>query len=230
MPDNVGQASIKVQLDKVADGVWYVTGGTHHSVLVEMSDNLVVIEGPQDDARATAVIAEVKKTVPNKPIKYVVNTHHHFDHAGGLGAFAAEGATIITHDSNKAFLEKSLAAPRTVQPDKLVQSGKKAVVEGMQDKRVLSDATHTVELYRIQGTMHDDGLIMAYLPKEKLLVEADVFTPAAPGTAPPATPSPVNVNLYDNLERLKLVVDQILPLHGRKVPLSELHKWIGKAS
>jgi glyoxylase-like metal-dependent hydrolase (beta-lactamase superfamily II) len=230
VPDNVGQASIKVQLDKVADGVWYVTGGTHHSVLVEMSDHLVVIEGPQDDARAMAVIAEVKKTVPNKPIKYVVNTHHHFDHAGGLGAFAAEGATIITHDSNKAFLEKSLAAPRTVQPDKLAQSGKKAVVEGMQDKRVLSDATHTIELHLIQGTMHDDGLIMAYLPKERLLVEADVFTPAAPGTSPPATPSLVNVNLYDNLERLKLVVDQILPLHGRKVPLSELHKWIGKAS
>ena len=117
-----------------------------------------------------------------------------------------------------------------MQPDKLAQSGKKAVVEGMQDKRVLSDATHTVELYLIQGTMHDDGLIMAYLPKERLLVEADVFTPAAPGTSPPATPNPVNVNLYDNLERLKLVVDQILPLHGRKVPLSELHKWIGKAS
>src|SRR6266496_6736688 len=94
VPDNVGQASIKVQLDKVADGVWYVTGGTHHSVLVEMSDHLVVIEGPQNDARATAVIAEVKKTVPNKPIKYVVNTHQHFDHAGGLGAFAADGATI----------------------------------------------------------------------------------------------------------------------------------------
>src|ERR1700748_1533157 len=110
-----------------------------------MNDHLVVIEGPQDDARAVAVITETKKTVPNKPIKYVVNTHHHFDHAGGLGAFAAEGATIVTHDSNKAFLEQSLAAPRTIQPDKLTQMGKKAMVEGMQDKRVLSDATHIVE-------------------------------------------------------------------------------------
>ena len=229
-PDNVRQAGIKVQADKVADGVWYLTGGTHHSVLVEMSDHLVVIEGPQDDARATAVITEVKNLAPNKPIKYVVNTHHHFDHAGGLGAFAAEGATIITHDSNKAFLEQSLAAPRTIQPDKLTQTGKKAMVEGMQDKRVLSDATHTVELYRIQGTTHADGLIMAYLPKEKLLVEVDVYTPAPPNAAPPAQPNPASVNLYDNIERLKLVVDQILPLHGRKVPLAELQKWIGKAS
>src|SRR5262249_16009199 len=99
------------------------------SVLVEMGDHLVLIEGPQDDARADAVIAEAKKLVPNKPIKYVVNTHRHFDHAGGLGALAAEGAIIITHDANKAFLDQSLAAPRTVQPDKLAKSGKKATVE-----------------------------------------------------------------------------------------------------
>src|SRR5438128_4904719 len=195
-----------------------------------MNDHLVVLEGPQDDARATAVIAEVKKTVPNKPIKYVVNSHHHFDHAGGLGAFVAEGITIVTHDANKAFIEQSLAAPRTVQPDKLAQSGKKATVEGMQDKRVLSDGTRAVELYLIQGTVHGDGLIMAYLPKEKLLVEADAYTPPAPNTPPPAQPNPLSVNLYDNVERLNLAVDQILPLHGRKVPLAELQKWIGKSS
>ena len=229
-PDNVRQASIKVQADKVADGVWYLTGGTHHSVLVEMSDHLVVIEGPLDDARANAVIAEVKNLVPNKPIKYVVNSHHHFDHAGGLGALAAEGATIITHDSTKAFLEQSLAAPRTIRPDKLAQSGKKATVEGMPDKRVLSDATHSVELYRIQDNTHAEGLIMAYLPKEKLLVEADLYSPAPPNTAPPAQPNPASVNLYDNIERLNLAIDQILPLHGRKVPLAELQKWIGKTS
>jgi len=230
VPDNVRQASVKVETDKVADGVWYLTGGTHHSVLVEMNDHLVVIEGPQDDARATAVIAEVKKTVPNKPIKYVVNSHHHFDHAGGLGAFVAEGAIIITHDVNKAFLEQSLAAPRTVQPDKLAQSGKKATVEGMQDKRVLSDGTRTVELYLIQGNAHHDGLIMAYLPKEKLLVEADAYTPVAPNAPQPAQPNPFSMNLYDNVERLKLAVDQLLPLHGRKVPLAELQKAIGKSS
>jgi len=230
VPDNVRQASVKVETDKVADGIWYLTGGSHHSVLIEMNDHLVVIEGPQDDARATAVIAEVKKTVPNKPIKYVVNSHHHFDHAGGLAAFVAEGAIVITHDVNKAFLEQSLAAPRTVQPDKLAQSGKKATVEGMQDKRVLSDGTRTVELYLIQGNIHHDGLIMAYLPKEKLLVEADAYTPAAPNAPPPTQPNPFSVNLYENIERLKLTVDQILPLHGRIVPLAELQKAIGRTS
>ena len=187
-----------------------------------------VIDGPQDDARSTALIAEIKKTVPDKPIKFVVNTHHHFDHAGGLGAFIADGATIIAHESNKAFLEQSLAAPRTVQPDRLAQSGKKARVEGMQDKRVLSDGTRTIELYLIHGTIHDDGIVMAYLPKEKILVEADVYIPAAPNVALPTQPNPNSVALYENIEQLKLTVDQIM--HGRKVPMAELQKSIGKAS
>jgi hypothetical protein len=103
-------------------------------------------------------------------------------------------------------------------------------VEGTQNKRVFSDGTRTVELYLIEGTMHDDGPIMAYLPKEKLLVEADVFTPATLNAAPPAQPNPNSVTLYDDVERLKPTIDQILPLHGRKMPLAELQKWIGKAS
>jgi glyoxylase-like metal-dependent hydrolase (beta-lactamase superfamily II) len=230
VPDNVAAAAVKVLADKVADGVWYLTGGSHHSVLVEMNDHLVLIESPQDDARALAVIAEAKKLAANKPIKYVVNTHKHFDHAGGLGTAVADGAIIVTHETNRAFFQQSLAAPRTIQPDKLAQSGKKAVIEAIKDKHVLSDGARTIELHLIQGSGHDEGIIMAYLPKEKLLVEADAYTPGPPNTAPPAQPNPANVNLYDNIERLKLAVDQILPLHGRKVPFSELQKWIGKAS
>ena len=230
VPDNVRQTAVKVAADKVADGVWYLTGGTHHSVLVEMADHLIMIEGPQNDARAVALIDEAKKLVANKPIRYVVNSHHHFDHAGGHGPFVAEGAIVITHDANKDFLQKGLSAPRTIGPDKLAQSGKKPTVEGMADKRVLSDGTRTVELHLIQGTMHGDGIIMAYLPKEKLLIEADVYTPGAPNATPPSPPNPNQVALHDNIERLKLSVDTILPLHGRKVPLAEFQKWIGKAS
>jgi glyoxylase-like metal-dependent hydrolase (beta-lactamase superfamily II) len=230
VPDNVRQATLQVKTEKAAEGVWYITGGTHHSVLIEMKDHLIVVEGPQNDERSLAVIAEVKRTVPNKPIKYVVNSHYHFDHAGGLGAFVAEGATVITHDVGKAFLEQSLAAPRTVQPDKLAQSGKKPMVEGVKDKRVLSDDTRTVELYHIQGNVHNDALLMVYLPQEKLLIEGDAFTPVASNAPQPAQPNPFSVNLHENIERLKLAVDQILPLHGRIVPLAELLKAIGKSS
>jgi glyoxylase-like metal-dependent hydrolase (beta-lactamase superfamily II) len=230
VPDNVRQAEVRVQSEQVADGVWYLAGGTHHSVLVEMKDYVMVVEGPQNDARALAVIAEVKKLVPNKPIKYAVNSHHHFDHAGGLGPFVAEGATIITHAVNKPFLEQALAAPRTVTPDKLAQSGKQATIEAFNDKQTLDDGTRTVELYLIKDNTHHDGLIMAYLPKEKLLIEADAYTPPAPNAPYPAQPNPFSVNLVENIERLKLPVEQILPLHGRVVPYAELLKAIGRSS
>jgi glyoxylase-like metal-dependent hydrolase (beta-lactamase superfamily II) len=230
VPDNVRQAAVRVDAQKVADGVWYLAGGTHHSVLVEMKEYVVVVEGPQNDERATAVIAEVKRTVPTKPIKYVVNSHHHFDHAGGLGPFVAEGATIVTHAINKPFFERALAAPRTVSPDKLAQSGKKATIDTLNDKLVWRDETRTVELHLIQDNTHCEGLIMAYLPQEKLLIEADAYSPAPPNTPPPAQANPFSVNLVENIERLKLAVDQILPLHGRVVPLAELLKAIGKTS
>jgi glyoxylase-like metal-dependent hydrolase (beta-lactamase superfamily II) len=165
--------------------------------------------------------------VPNKPIKYVIATHHHFDHAGGLRAIAAEGITIIAHDVNKAFLEKAMAAPATIRPDRLAKSGKKGTVEGLRDKRVLTDGTRTVELHNVAGNNHHAGIVMVYLPKEKLLVEADVYNPPAPNAPPPASVNTNWVNLSDNIKRLSMNVDQILPLHGRIMPIAELHKSIG---
>jgi glyoxylase-like metal-dependent hydrolase (beta-lactamase superfamily II) len=230
VPDPIKQTSApysKVATQMVADGVWYITGGSHHSVLIEMKDHLILVESPLNDERAAAVLAEVKGLVSNKPIKYVIATHHHFDHAGGLRAVAAEGITIIAHDVNKAFLEKALAAPATVRPDRLAKSGKKGTVEGMRDKRVLTDGARTVELHNVAGNNHHAGIVMVYLPKEKLLVEADVYNPPAPNAPPPASVNTNWVNLSDNIKRLSINVDQILPLHGRIMPLAELHKSIG---
>jgi glyoxylase-like metal-dependent hydrolase (beta-lactamase superfamily II) len=196
-------------------------------VLIEMKDHLILVESPLNDERAAAVLAEVKSLVPNKPIKYVIATHHHFDHAGGLRAVAAEGITLIAHDVNKAFLEKALAGPATIRPDRLAKSGKKGTVEGMRDKRVLTDGTRTVELHNVAGNNHHAGIVMVYLPKEKLLVEADVYNPPAPNAPPPASVNTNWVNLSDNIKRLGMNVDQILPLHGRIMPIAELHKSIG---
>jgi glyoxylase-like metal-dependent hydrolase (beta-lactamase superfamily II) len=230
VPDPIRQTPTpyaRVTTQMVADGVWFLSGGSHNSALIEMKDHAILVESPLNDDRAAAVLAEVKSLVPSKPIKYVVATHHHFDHSGGLRAIAAEGATVIAHDVNKAFLEKALAAPATVNPDRLAKSGKKGVVEGMRDKRVLTDGTRTVELLHIAGNTHHSGLIMAYLPKEKILVEADAYTPLAANAPAPPVANPFTVNLAENLKRLNLAVDQVLPLHGRIVPIAELHKAIG---
>jgi len=233
VPDNVrlaGNPYTRVQSAKAAEGVWYLTGGTHHSVVIEMADHLIVAEGPLNEDRALAVIAEARKLVPGKPIKYLIVSHHHFDHSGGVRAFAGVGATIVTQDAGRAFFEQIVAAPATVGPDHLARSGRKAIVEGVRDRRELSDGTRTVEVRHIAGIQHADDMLMVYLPKEKFLIQADAYTPPAPNVAPMSPPSSFTVSLLENITKQGLAVDQILPLHGRMVPLSELQKAAGHSN
>ena len=232
LSENVEKAAamppqVNVETQEVADGVWYLTGGSHHSVAVEFGDHVVVVEGPQNDARATAVIDAVKAAMPNKPIRYVVNTHHHFDHAGGLRAFVADGATVITQAQATDYFAQAWANPHTLNPDRLAQAPREPVIEGVDERRVLTDGTRTLELHRLQGSNHADTMLVAYLPADNILIEADVYTPAPPNATPPATPHPESVNLYNNIERLQLDVARILPIHGRAVTLDDLRAAIG---
>jgi len=213
-----------VESQKLGDGVWFLAGGTHNSVLVDFKDYVAVIEGPLDEARSLAVIAEVKKLVPNKPIRYLINTHHHFDHSGGIRTYVAEGATIITHEMNRPYYEKTFAMPRTLSPDELSKNPKEAKFVTVTDKYVLTDGVRRLELYAVQGNGHNAGLIVAYLPKEKVLIEPDLFNPPPPNTPPPAAVSPYTASLQENIKRLKLDVRQIAPLHGRVVPVAEMQK------
>lgn len=224
VPGNVRSTPVTVKSEKVADGVWFIGGGSHNSVLIEMKDYLIVIEAPLDDVRSSAVMGEVKKLVSGKPVKYLVNTHHHIDHSGGVRAYAAEGITIVTHELSRPFFEKALANTWTLSPDRLAKSKKKPAFQTMGDNMVLTDGARSVELYQIVGSGHHDGLVMAYLRKEKLLVEADAFSPFGV----PKTPNPYSVNLEANVRRLNIDVERILPLHGNIVPYVELMKAIGK--
>jgi len=212
--------------EKLGDGVYLILGG-YAAIAVDFKDYIVVIEGPQNDQRAAAIIAEAKRVIPNKPIKYVVNTHHHFDHSGGLRDFVAEGATVITHQINKPYYEKVWANPHTLSPDRLAQDPKKPSFKTMTEKMVLTDGNHVIELYHLQNFGHNDGMIVAYLPKEKVLLEADGFNPPPqPLTQRPATISPYTASLAANIERLKLDVQRIVPVHypadNRRVSMAEL--------
>ena len=219
---------LRVEIERVADGVFWLTGGSHHSVAIEMRDHVIVVEAPLNEPRSEVVLAAVKQVIPQKPVRFVVNTHPHFDHAGGLRTLVAEGATVVTHEMNRPFFETAWSASRTLGPDRLALAGGKATFQGFGDKHVLTDGSRVVEVHRIAGSPHHDGFAMVYLPAEKLLIEGDAFTPAAAG-APTPPSSPTVINLYDNIRRLKLDVARIVPLHGPRVAaLDDLVKTVGR--
>ncbi|ESS71264.1 beta-lactamase domain-containing protein [Methyloglobulus morosus KoM1] len=229
-PEAAKVPEVSVKVNKLAKGVYYLTGGTHHSVAIEQKDHVVLVEAPQNEARSEAVIAKIRETIPNKAIKYLINTHAHFDHSGGLRTFVDEGATIVTVEANQPYYEKVWAQPRTINPDRLAKSQKQAHFETFTDKYVLTDGKRKIELYSIAGNGHNDAFLLAYLPKEKILVEADAYTPPAPNVPFPPKPNPYSVNLYQNIQKLNLDVEKIAALHGpRVVTLADLKTFIGQS-
>ena len=219
-------AAMTVTPQQLSEGVWFMSGGNPNSVLVEFADHLVVIEAPQNDEYTAGVIAAARALLPTKPIRYVVNTHHHFDHAGGLRAYVAEGITVLAHDSMKAYYERILRNTFRLNPDRLARANRSAVIETVGDRRVLSDAVSTLELHLVRGNFHSEGLLMAYLPRQRLIVQADAFHPR-PGAAPLPAPSPYTVNLVENIRRLKLDVAQVAHIHGGVDPYAVVIKAAG---
>ena len=240
VPDAVRQAAIPavtVQSQRLGNGLWLIAGGSHNSVLVEFRDFVAVVEAPQDENRSLAVLAEVQKLVPNKPIQYVVNTHHHFDHSGGLRTYVAHGATVVTHQANREFYEQVFFYPsaRTLQPDLLSTrypwfSGNRIpAIEPVNQKYVLSDGVRTMDILPVQGLNHNSNMLIVYLPAEKILVNADLYGPPAAGAAAPA----VNANmtaLRQNIQRLKLDVAQHVPIHGNPGTHQQFMTIVGTGS
>ncbi len=165
--------------------------------------------------------------MPGKPIRYVVNTHHHFDHSGGLGGYVAEGIPIITHEKNKPYFERIFRNRFTPEPGRQPRSGRTATLETVNGTRVLRDSTMTLELHHLKGNLHADTLLVAYLPRQKLLVQADAFHPR-PGAAPLASPPPFTVNLVENIRRLKLDVERVVQVHGGVEPFAAVLKAAGQ--
>ncbi len=221
--------AVTTTAETLAPGVHYIKGGSHHSVAIDQQDHIVVVEAPLNEARSDAVIAKVKETIPGKPIRYVINSHHHFDHSGGLRTYVDEGATIVTHQLNRPYYEQAWAAPRTLNSDRLSRSKKTATFETVADKHVLTDGKRSIEIHHLAGNGHNDAFVMVYLPAEKIVIEVDAWAPPLPNApAPPVSPFAVNLN--ENIQRLKLDVRQIAALHGpRAATLADLHQAIGLA-
>ncbi len=196
-------------VEKIGDGVFKI-GGNYAAIAVDMGDHILVVESGQNDARGTAVMAAAKQAIPNKPIRFVVNSHAHFDHAGGLGAAVAEGTTILTHRNNEAVLERLLSGPRTLIGDSLakVTSRRSDVVRGVGDRDVRKGTNgKVVELHHVPNE-HSNGMLVVYLPVEKVLYTADVTV---------VNPNPVQLSVLKAVvgvvDRLKLDYNTWMPAH-----------------
>jgi len=213
-------AAPNVAVTPIGKGVWFLAGQSHHSVLVEFADHLMLIEAPQSEARTLAVIAKAKEIVPKKPLTQLVTTHHHFDHTAGMRAAIAEGMSVITQAGNKEWVENMARRPHTLQPDYLSKNATRLEVVTVDEEKEFKDQTMTVMLYHVAGNPHSDTMLMAYIPRDRVLIEVDAFSPGA-------QVNPYSANLLENIQKRNLRVDKIVPLHGAIAPFTDLVKVSG---
>jgi glyoxylase-like metal-dependent hydrolase (beta-lactamase superfamily II) len=234
VPDTVRQATFPavVTVEKMANGVYLLGGSTHNSYMVEFNNFVAVFEAPTDEARSLAVIEEVVKLAPNKPIRWLISSHPHFDHIGGLRTYLHIGSTIVTHRKAIGFLNRDVLThrPRTIAPDIVALWPPTELSEGynfeaINENFVITDNSRILRVYYVQPLQHVAGMLMAYLPAERIAFQADLFDTHE---APPATPTPAMRSLFNQVQRMKLDIATLAPVHGQPVPWSAFLKAMGQ--
>ena len=196
-------------MERIGEGVFKI-GGNYASLAVDMGDHVLVVEAGQSDARGAAVIAAARQAIPNKPVRFVVNSHPHFDHASGLAAAVAEGATILTHRNNEPVLERLLSGSRSLVGDSLSKAANRRtnVVEAVGNRDVRKGTNgKIIELHHIPNE-HSDGMLAILLPAEKVLWTADITV---------VNPNPIQLGTLraavSAINRQKLDYERWIPAH-----------------
>jgi len=217
-----------VQATEVVPGVVWLAGGSHHSMIVELQDQLVLVEAPLYQARSAAIVAKAAELFPGKPITKVVSTHHHHDHSGGVrGALGLTGAELVVGPGLRDFFAKMLSAPHTVVPDAL--SGKSApTITEVTTELALGDTTREVIALSIP-TAHADGMLSVWLPKEGILFVSDLFIPGLiMGQIPKSGYADAAGEFYRWIGTKSLPVQKIVGGHGGAVgTLADLKTAVG---
>ena len=217
-------AESAVEVHELAAGAWLLGGSSHNSVAIEFKDFVAVVEAPLDERRSLQVIEKIVELVPEKPIRYLINTHAHYDHLGGLRTYLHIGATIVTHQRNRLFYESELLnyEPRTLEPDMVSLHPPTEISEGytmedVDERYILGDGERFLEIYYVQGLgSHVEGMLMAYLPRERIIIEADIYDP---GLLPTGLSRPTEAEsaFLRNVEQNRLKPLVVAPLHGGAV-------------
>ena len=234
VPDSVRSAQFPSQVETttLADGVYSMAIGSYTSVAVEFPNWIAVFEAPRSEDFNLRVIEAIVRQIPNKPIRFVVNSHQHFDAAAGLRTYVHIGATVVTQVKNWEFYNHDVInyAARTLKPDMVSIWPPTELAEGyyyetVRENYTLEDAGRVMHMYYVNPLQHVEGMLVAYLPKEKLLLESDIVNTNTPL---PAAPTRDQTTLYNVVRSLKLDVAQIVPIHGKPIVWSDFAKLFAK--
>lgn len=225
-PSYDARGSSGLRFAELSPGVQHVTGGLNHSLLVEMRNHLIVFDAPVSDGHSKWVLDTARTKYPGKPVKYLVLTHHHMDHAGGLRAYAAQGATIVAGRGTAAHYKRVLAAPFTRNPDLAPRDLRATPIVEVRDKHVLTDGSREVHVYVIEPNPHADGLLIGYLPETRLGFVTDIWSPGV--GAPPDKLNPALAALVAGVKRAGISPQRFAGGHGAVADYAPLAALDGK--
>ena len=207
LPKEMDVSPNPAPIRKLAEGVYALPG----SVAVEFTDFVVVFEAYGSTLRSTGNIARLRSVIPSKPIRYLISSHYHDDHLGGVREFAALGATFITTRDAVDRLRANLFARHALRPDSFSTAPRNPAIEIVDTVRVIEDAGQRLELYQIGPNAHVDRILIGYLPRERTLIEGDLLD--MPGEKPSAGGEDTE-QFAEKIRELRLDVARIVPIHG----------------
>ena len=214
-----------LRLQEVAPGVYHVVGGTHNSLLVEMSDHLVVLDAPVSDAQSSWVVNAARSRFPGKPIRWVVLTHHHMDHTGGVRGFLTDGATLVVGQGAAAHFRRVLAAPTTRNPDLTVRDFSQVPIMEVTESHVITDSRGRQVMVYLIDNPHAKGMLMGWVPDAKLGFVTDIWTPGPPL---PAKPNPGLAAVVNAVNKAGLQPERFAGGHGSTADYAPLAKLAGQ--
>jgi len=216
---------VVVTLVELAPNVWRAEGGSHHSLIVDQGTRLLVVEAPLSAFRMEAMLDTLRARFPGKPVGLVINTHHHWDHSGGLRAVLAAGVPVVTQARNVAFVRTIATARKTIRPDVLSRRLGPArpplpAISAVEDSLVMGRGDGQVVAYRLP-TAHAEGMLAVYVPSARILFQSDVVNAA------PTPPAAGSAELVRFVKARGVVVERVAGGHGLVLPWADVERAAG---